>query len=118
MWHGVKPILAAWAGVCVIASALVAVAASHDAAASGVPSKGPVGWDVYRQLDELPTVPIGVKTKQFSSFDRGGGNLDYLHTLGRTASGGYVLAQHDGPGEVDSIYMSSDGGDVTQTGNI
>ena len=118
MRHGVKTIVAVWAGVGLIASALVAVATAHAAAATGDGSKGPVGWDVYRRLDELPTVPIGVKTRQFSSFDRSGGNGDLLHTLGRTPSGGYVLAQHDGPGEVDSIYMSSNGGDVTQTGNI
>lgn len=119
MRRGVKPIIAGFAGLCLIVSAVVATAATRPAhAATGTGSKGPVGWDLYRHLDQLTAVPVGVKTKQFSSFDRAGGNGDFLHTLGRTASGGFVLAQQDGPGEIDSIWTTSNGGNVTQTGNI
>lgn len=66
--------------------------------------KGPVGWDTYRQLDRLPELTHGVQTKQFSSFDRSGGNGDFNRCLRQTAGGGCVLAEHSGPGEIDSIW--------------
>src|SRR5262245_51953437 len=37
---------------------------------------GPVGWDLYRHPERLPELSTGVKTRQFSSFDRTGGNDD------------------------------------------
>jgi hypothetical protein len=81
-------------------------------------SKGPIGWDVYRRLDELPALTSGVATKQFSSFDRTGGNGDFSHCLTTTSDGKCVIAQHSGAGEVDSIWFTRDGGDTTNTGNI
>ncbi|HZD67277.1 MAG TPA: glycoside hydrolase family 172 protein, partial [Acidimicrobiales bacterium] len=80
--------------------------------------KGPVGWDIYRHLDQLPTLPVGVHTAQFASTDPAGQNGDFNHTLGRAPDGSYILARHTGPGEIDAIWTTSNGGDVSQTGNI
>jgi hypothetical protein len=80
--------------------------------------KGPVGWATYRDLGALPTLPVGVETKQYSSFDRQQQNNDFRHTLRQLPNGGYVLAEHNGPGEIASIWTTSNGGDVTQTGNL
>lgn len=80
-------------------------------------AKGPVGWDLYRHLDDLPALTTGVQTKQFSSFDRTGGNGDFSHCL-QQAADGCVIAQRSGAGEVDSIWFTRDGGDPTATGNI
>src|SRR3954451_22196875 len=35
---------------------------------------GPIGWDVYRQLDRLPEMDVGSSARQFSSYDRHGLN--------------------------------------------
>ncbi|QFY10419.1 DUF2961 domain-containing protein [Nonomuraea phyllanthi] len=84
-------------------------------------AKGPVGWDVYRRLDRLPELPVGVQTKQFSSFDRTGDNNDGFEgtysCLGTTEQG-CVIAEHTGAGEVQAIWFTRDGGDVTRTGKI
>jgi len=92
--------------------------------------KGPVGWDLYRQLDELPYLPSGVDTRQFSSFDRTGGNGQdgfngAFSCLGRSAQDNLesigdpcVIADAVGPGEVQSIWFTRDGGDVSATGDI
>ena len=80
-------------------------------------AKGPVGWDAYRHLDRLPGLTTGVQTEQFSSFDRGGANGDFGSPLAHAADG-YVLAEHQGPGEIDSIWSTRDGGDVRATGNM
>src|SRR5699024_6106385 len=37
---------------------------------------GPTGWETYERLDLLPGLTSGVETRQFSSFDRTGGNDD------------------------------------------
>ncbi len=110
---------AALLAVCAAAPA-IAVAASGDAPghSATMPAKGPVGWDIYRNLDALPHVPQGVTTQQTSSADPQGSNHDFDHTLGKTADGHYLLAKHDGPGEIDAIWTTSKGGDVTQTGHI
>ena len=68
-------------------------------------AEGPVGWDVYRHLDRLAELTPGAQTKQFSSFDRTGGNDDGFggtYSCLRTTSDGCVIAEHAGPGEVDA----------------
>ncbi|MEI8407894.1 MULTISPECIES: hypothetical protein [unclassified Kribbella] len=61
-----------------VVSALLVLPVANAASASGTTSvaktsaNGPVGWDVYRQLDRLPELQTGVRTKQFSSFGRDG----------------------------------------------
>lgn len=88
--------------------------------------KGPLGWDTYRQLDRLPELPRGVETRQFSSFDRAGGNDDgFLGTYSclRRTSTGCVIAEHSGAGEIASIWSTrADAGrkpgDVVPTGRL
>ena len=101
-------------------------------AATGAPAKacagkGAVGWDVYRRLDRLPELSCGVETKQFSGFDRGGNNDDGFggtYSCLRAESGTTpnerecVIAEKTGAGEVQSIWFTRDGGDVSATGNI
>jgi Protein of unknown function (DUF2961) len=89
-------------------------AAGAATAATATASKGTVGWDSYRQLDQLPYLSTGVTTWQQSSFDRTGGNADHNHVL-TTAGDGTVLAEHQGPGEVDSIWTT---GNVPGAGNL
>src|SRR5688572_24204884 len=97
--------------------------AAPSAAPSAIPSggNGPVGWDVYRNLDRLPELQTGVRTKQFSSFGRDGTNndgFDGAYSCLRTTAAGCVLAEDSGPGEVASIWFTRDNGNVTKTGTI
>lgn len=123
--------LARWLTVAVAAAATTLTLASAPAqAAPSKPAhghgssaaKGPVGWDAYRQLDRLPELTPGSKTRQFSSFDRTGGNDDGFvgtHSCLRTeGDGDCVIAEHGGPGEVDSIWFTRNEGNVTKDGNI
>ncbi|MEV0729359.1 DUF2961 domain-containing protein [Polymorphospora sp. NPDC050346] len=83
-------------------------------------ARGPVGWDVYRRLDQLPHLAAGTRTKQFSSFARDGSNDDGFsgaHSCLRTA-GGCVIAEDRGAGEIQSIWFTRDEGNVTATGWI
>lgn len=90
-------------------------------AAGGPPDNGPVGWDAFRQLDRLPEIPVGVHEYEISSYDRTGGNNDGFtgsYSCLSVSRDGCVIAQHRGPGEVDSIWFTRDGGDVAATGAI
>ena len=107
----VVALLAAALGVLGLASAQAAPQHLDSA-------KGPIGWDVYRHLDRFAELPQGVQTKQFSSFDRAGGNGDAGHCLRTATDGSCVLAEAKGAGEIDSIWETRDGGDPTATGNI
>jgi hypothetical protein len=83
--------------------------------------KGPVGWDIYRNLNELPDLNSGVSTDQFSSFDRTGGNNDWWNGPNdclRLISGQCVIAEHSGAGEIDEIWFTWNSGDVTSVGDI
>ncbi len=103
-----------------LAAATLAGGPAHAGAAVPDP-KGAVGWDVYRHLDRLPELTSGVRTQQFSSFDRTGGNNDGFegtYSCLRTSADGCVIAEHSGPGEVDAIWFTRDNGDVSATGNI
>ncbi|MFC7760818.1 hypothetical protein ACFQY4_24445 [Catellatospora bangladeshensis] len=82
--------------------------------------RGPVGWDVYRRLDELPLLAAGTQTRQFSSFGRDGSNDDGFSGAYSCLrqSGGCVIAEDRGPGEVQSIWFTRDSGDVSATGWI
>lgn len=79
---------------------------------------GPVGWESYRNPERLVEIGTDSRTKQFSSFDRAGYNRDNVASCLRTTEEGCVIAEHTGPGEIDSIWFTRDGGDVTATGNI
>lgn len=108
-----------------ITSVLITAAGFLSASAQAAPAPtadpGPVGWDTYRHLDRLPQLTGGVQTRQFSSFDRTGGNDDGFngtYSCLRTTGDGCVIAEHSGPGEVESIWFTRDEGDVTRTGDI
>src|SRR5579884_771502 len=102
--------------------ALVLTAPSTSAA-QGVPRNtnpnGLIGWSIYRHLGQLPEIPSGVHEYEVSSYDRTGANNDggayACHIVDRD---GCLLAQHSGPGELDSIWFTSNGGDVSGTGSI
>jgi hypothetical protein len=84
-----------------------------------------IGWDTYRRLDRLPYLSANTQTLQVSSFDRSGGDFD-ISTGNQNGSGGClasggagcVIAEDRGAGEVDSIWFTRDGGNVTRMGTI
>jgi Protein of unknown function (DUF2961) len=84
-----------------------------------------VGWDTYRHLDRLPYLSVDTQALQLSSFDRSGGNFD-ISTGNKNGSGGClasggagcVVAEDRGAGEIDSIWFTRDGGNVTALGTI
>jgi Protein of unknown function (DUF2961) len=110
-----------------ILAALLLASAVVGATARAEPAAGQrlIGWDTYRHLDRLPYLSTGTQTLQVSSFDRSGGDLD-MSTGNKNGSGGClasggagcVVAEDHGAGEVDSIWFTRDGGDVTKLGNI
>jgi hypothetical protein len=109
--------VAALAALC--CSALISC--GSRAAPPERPFNGPVGWEIYRHLDRLPELPAGVDEYEVSSYDRTGGNNDgFLGTYSCLSIGprGCVVARHTGPGEIDSVWFTRDGGDVLATGNI
>lgn len=90
-------------------------------AAPSSPVTGPMGYDVYRRIDELPLLPTGSRTQETSSWDRSGGNDDGFSgrsSCVRTDADGCVVAEARGAGEVESIWSTRDGGDVRRTGRI
>jgi len=93
---------------------------ASDASSLALP-KRLVGWDTYRHLEQLPLLQSGVATKQFSSFDRAGGNNDGFegtYSCLRVADDGCVIAEALGAGEVQSLWFTRDGGDVSATGTL
>lgn len=99
-----------------------ATAGKSSAPATG---KGPVGWDVYRRLDRSGELRPGVQARQFSSFDRSGGNndgFDGRFSCLRKGADGCVIAERAGAGEIQSIWFTrfgpTGGGDGTDTGSV
>lgn len=123
--------VAARVSSAVFASLLVAIPwAAVAGAEPAAPDTSPtgarmVGWDTYRRLDRLPYLNPGAQTLQVSSFDRSGGDFD-ISTGNRNGSGGClapggagcVIAEDHGAGEIDSIWLTRDGGNVRALGNI
>ncbi|MGH3655289.1 MAG: DUF2961 domain-containing protein, partial [Micromonosporaceae bacterium] len=113
--------MAALLGIVLAIGLAVAGSFSNQAEAAESSANGPVGWDAYRKLNKLPQLTTGVRTKQFSSFARDGSNNDGFngtYSCLRESSGGCVIAEDSGPGEVGAIWFTRDGGDVTRTGTI
>ncbi|MCI2417661.1 DUF2961 domain-containing protein [Saccharopolyspora sp. K220] len=118
--------LGAYLGVASLAAAaVVADAGFSSVRAYGqppAPTKGPVGWETYRNLDGLAQLRGAEQSLQFSSYDRTGGNNDGFegtYSCLRTSDRGCVIAEHTGAGEISSIWSTREPlGDVTATGNI
>src|SRR5262245_37533887 len=110
-----RKLLAALFASLLVTAAAVALPATAAAAASS--DKGPIGWDVFRQLDRLPYLSPGTQARQFSSFDRAGGNTQdgfdgRYSCLSKTSNGHCVIAEDTGPGEISSIWFTRDEGNV------
>lgn len=99
-----------------------AVHAREAMAVDNAVDKGPVGWDVYRRWDLMAAMRPGSQARQFSSFDRTGGNNDGFDgtysCLRKTDTGGCVLAERSGPGQIESMWFTRDYGVMTKTGRI
>jgi hypothetical protein len=108
--------------ILLVISLAMPLAAFGESNPAAEPSnKGPVGWDIYRQLDRLHELKSGVETLQFSSYDRKGGNNDGFegtYSCLENTDAGCVIADYKGAGEIESIWFTRDGGNVTATGNI
>ncbi|HEY2086447.1 MAG TPA: glycoside hydrolase family 172 protein [Mycobacterium sp.] len=99
-------------------------AAPAEPVVHGIGDKA-VGWDTYRRLDRLPYLSADTETLQASSFDRTGGDFD-ISTGNQNGSGGClasggvgcVIAEDRGAGELDSIWFTRDGGNVSRMGAI
>jgi hypothetical protein len=125
-------VLIALLGVLPAPPASATIAKPHSAAAAPL-GNGLIGWHVYRDLAELPYLASGVQSRQFSSFDRAGGNLDDGSNFNADTTAqclanggaGCVIAQDDGPGEITSIWSTHysgnsfpTSGDVSADGNL
>ncbi|MFI6823537.1 DUF2961 domain-containing protein [Micromonospora sp. NPDC050187] len=129
-----KPHARRWLALLAALATMIPPAAAHAAPSVPTPpgappppaplavtdDKGPVGWDVYRRLDRLPELAAGSRTRQFSSFARDGSNDDgFVGTYScLRQSGGCVIAEDRGAGEVQSIWFTRDDGNVSATGWI
>jgi hypothetical protein len=111
----------------VLTAATVAFSVALPQPASAAPDLPLTGWDTYRHLDQLPYLGSGAhaadEAAQFSSFDRGGGNLDGGTYDCLPGSGDECLLAEDyGPGEITSIWFTSKTnevkGDVSGIGNL
>ncbi|ALG12410.1 glycoside hydrolase family 172 protein [Kibdelosporangium phytohabitans] len=108
-----------------VISALVLSSVSGAAQAAprvtSATDKGPIGWQVYRQMDQLAAMRPGAMSRQFSSFDRAGGNDDgFVGTyscLRKTATG-CVIAERTGAGQIDSMWFTRDFGSMVNNGRI
>lgn len=110
---------------------MLVIAGTGSAAAQPSPSTARpfgdrlVGWDTYRRLDLLPYLSADTQSLQLSSFDRSGGDFD-ISTGNKNGTGGClapsgagcVIAEDHGAGEVDSIWLTRDGGNLRAIGNI
>lgn len=94
-------------------------AASRPTATAWSAPKGPVGWNAFRRLDQLPMLPVGTQPRMFSSADPTGGNGDgFRGTYLCRAPDGYVIAEHAGPGELTSLWFTRGDGDVSANGRL
>lgn len=108
----------------VLAGVGAAGRASAEPAAAGLGDRM-VGWETYRHLDRLPYLSADTQTLQVSSFDRSGGDYD-ISTGNHNGNGGClapggagcVIAEDHGAGEIDSIWLTRDGGNVRAIGNM
>jgi hypothetical protein len=103
------------------ALALLPGAASAAQGVASALDKGPIGWQVYRDFSQLPVMRPGAVARQFSSFDRTGGNNDGFegtYSCLRSTATGCVIAERAGPGQVDSMWFTRDSGSMVNNGRI
>ncbi len=83
-------------------------------------NRGPVGYELFRNIERVSELRTGVHTRQFSSFDRKGGNDDgnVFDCMKKTAEGHCILAEWLGAGEIDSIWSSRPNAVFDKTGKI
>jgi hypothetical protein len=108
-------VLRAAARLACVAVLLAACAAPASAA------RGPVGWDVFGRIDQLPLLRAGVHAHLASSYDRRGGNHDGFNgtwSCRRRVAGRCLLASASGPGEIDSMWFTRKRGSVRATGTL
>ena len=110
----IRRALGALTGICLLAGG-ISIAQTQLPGSTG---KGPVGWDSYRRPDLFPKLRSGTETRDFSSTDPAQANGDFNHPLRVTSDGQYVIAEANGPGEIESIWSTINGGDVTNDGLI
>ena len=87
------------------AAAMVADAGFAAGPAQGQPKpavspQGSSGWDAYRDPSAMTRLRSGEQTRQFSSFDRQGGNNDGFqgtYSCLRNSDRGCVIAERSGP---------------------
>jgi hypothetical protein len=112
--------------VMVLLAALGMVASPAQAApkprAAAGPTKGPVGWDTYRTLNGMERLRPGETVKQFSSFDRTGGNDDGFNgtysCLRNESNGACVVAEAHTAGEISSMWFTYASNSVLGIGDI
>ncbi|RZQ64765.1 glycoside hydrolase family 172 protein [Amycolatopsis suaedae] len=98
--------------VCLLTAAatVFAVPAAGAAPAAAPEAKGPIGWEAYRTLDGLSRLRPAEQVKQFSSFDRTGGNDDGFEgtysCLRNEPDGRCVIADVHGAGEISSLWFT------------
>src|SRR3954454_1122435 len=101
--------------------ALAPVTASAAPRVASALDKGPIGWQVYRDLGRMAELRPGAGMRQFSSYDRTGGNEDGfngVYSCLRTTTTGCVIAEHAGAGQIDSMWFTRDYGSMTANGRI
>jgi hypothetical protein len=102
-----------------VATTPVALAATAPPAAET--GKGPVGWQTYRDLGAMAQLRPDAQVRQFSSYDRTGGNDDGFnntHSCLRHTDAGCVIAERRGAGEVESMWFTRDYGSMVHNGRI
>lgn len=88
-------------------------------ASSSSEFRGPVGWEAFRRLDDLPMLSVGSQPRMFSSADPAGGNADGFSGTYLCRDGDdYVLGEHTGPGELTSLWFTRGDGYVGGNGRL
>lgn len=97
----------------------VAVDPAPAGASSSPELPGPVGWEAFRRLDDLPMLSVGSQPRMFSSADPAGGNADGFSGTYLCRDGDeYVLGEHAGPGELTSLWFTRGDGYVGGNGRL
>jgi hypothetical protein len=109
-------------GVLVVAASVIAAPAGATPSTPDAPTgKGPIGWQTYRDLGATARLRPDAQVRQFSSFDRTGGNDDGFantHSCLRHDTHGCVIAERAGAGEIESLWFTRDYGNMANNGRI